>query len=116
MWTDTPLARLFCPEEEWHLLSSRSKLEQMIKAIRKAISKRQLDPLHAFDMLDANGTGRLNYNDMQRALAWMQLGFSARDYYEVVRFADPENLGFVLGFGSAFCPSFFSHPFLIPGL
>ena len=29
MWTDTPLARLFCVEEDWHLLKSRAILEQV---------------------------------------------------------------------------------------
>ena len=110
MWTDTPIAYLFSAKEDWHLLKSRAKLEQVTKymyrsifnwltfikinkAIRRAIVKRQLDPFRAFDAYDKEERGIVSLSDLQRILASMHLAFSARDYYEVTRLADPKNIG-----------------------
>jgi Ca2+-binding EF-hand superfamily protein len=55
--------------------------------------KRQLNPFRAFDAFDKEERGIVSLSDLQRILASMQLAFSARDYYEVARLADPKNIG-----------------------
>tara|TARA_R110002050_G_scaffold67051_9_gene145292 strand:+ start:424 stop:735 length:312 start_codon:yes stop_codon:yes gene_type:complete len=67
----------------------------MKKVIKKVIVKRQVDPAALFDAGDVSGEGVISYNDLQRTLSCMRLGFSAREYYEVVRLADPDNIGYV---------------------
>ena len=94
LWTDTPLAKIFTPQEEWHLLRTRSKLEQVKNAITKAIKERRCNPIQAFARFDADGDGYLTYEEVQRIFEWMQLGFSPRDYYEVICLADTENIGY----------------------
>jgi hypothetical protein len=93
LWGDTPLAKIFTPQEEWHLLRTRALLEQVTDAILKGIKTRQLDPVGAFARFDIDQDGFLSYEELQRAFEWMQLGFSPRDYYVVVRHADSANIG-----------------------
>jgi len=40
LWGDTPLAKLFLPQEEWHLLRTKAVLEQIIEALKKVINER----------------------------------------------------------------------------
>ena len=94
LWGDTPLAKLFTPQEEWHLLRGRAKVEQVSDAIAKAIRERKVDPILAFVRVDADADGSITYDELQRALEWMRLGFAPRDYYEVARLADQTNKGY----------------------
>jgi len=93
LWGDTPLAKIFTPQEEWHLLRTRALLEQVSDAILKAIKNRHLDPIAAFSRFDLNNEGYLSYEQLQRVFEWMQLGFAPRDYYLLVRHADSDNIG-----------------------
>jgi len=93
LWGDTPLAKIFTPQEEWHMLRTRALLEQVTDAILKSIKTRHLDPLGALARFDADTDGFLSYEELQRAFEWMQLGFSPRDYYTLVRYADSDNTG-----------------------
>merc|ERR1712137_1428306 len=93
LWGDTPLAKIFTPQEEWHLLRTRALLEQVNAAIQIAIKKRHIDPNQAFTKFDTDNDNSLSYEELQRALEWMQLGFSPRDYFTLVRHADKQNNG-----------------------
>jgi hypothetical protein len=42
LWDDTPLAKLFTPQEEWHLIRARSMLNQLSTMITKAIKTRKI--------------------------------------------------------------------------
>jgi hypothetical protein len=96
LWGDTPLAKIFTPQDEWHLLRARAKVEQISDAIGKAIRERKIDPIMAFSRVDSDADGNVTYDELQRALEWMRLGFAPRDYYEVARLVDKGNNGYVL--------------------
>jgi hypothetical protein len=42
LWDDTPLAKIFTPQSEWHLIRARAMLHQVSLAITKAIKKRKV--------------------------------------------------------------------------
>jgi hypothetical protein len=95
MWADTPVAKIFLPQQEWHLIRTRAILEQINKALQKAVREKHHDIYALFNQMDEDGDGSLDYQEMQRLLEWLQLGFSPKDYYEVIRFADTANKGYV---------------------
>jgi Ca2+-binding EF-hand superfamily protein len=68
-------------------------LEQINEALKKAVNEQNHDIYALFDRFDADGDGCLDYQEMQRLFEWVQLGFSPKDYYEVIRFADKDNQG-----------------------
>ena len=49
LWTDTPLAKLFTPRAEWHLLRTRALVQQLAQALRRNLSARRIDPYAVFD-------------------------------------------------------------------
>eukprot|EP01098_Paradermamoeba_levis_P009293 TRINITY_DN385_c0_g1_i11.p1 TRINITY_DN385_c0_g1~~TRINITY_DN385_c0_g1_i11.p1 ORF type:complete len:781 (-),score=237.18 TRINITY_DN385_c0_g1_i11:81-2390(-) len=87
LWGDTPLAKIFTPQEEWHLLRSRATLEQFVHALGKATKKRGVDAALSFLKLDSDNDGCLSEEELQRCLEVLNLGFSPRDCYEIVRLA-----------------------------
>jgi hypothetical protein len=95
LWGDTPLARLFAPQEEWRLLPARAVVEQARVAIKRAIASRGVDPYDVFARLDADHDGAVTYEQVQRLFEWLRLGFSPGDCYEVARMADPQGSGLV---------------------
>lgn len=95
LWTDTPLAKLFLPQEEWKMLRTRALVEQIGEAMKKAVFERHHDIYALFDRFDEDGDGKLNYKDLQQLLEWLQLGFSPKDYYEAIKYADVENNGLI---------------------
>lgn len=40
VWDDTPLAKIFTPQEEWHMIRARAVLQQVTVAIERAIKTR----------------------------------------------------------------------------
>jgi hypothetical protein len=44
LWADTPLAKLFTPQHEWHLLRARAAQQQLALALRRSITTRRTDP------------------------------------------------------------------------
>jgi len=53
IWEDTPIAKLFTSKDEWYLISSRSILKNIHRALRKAMIKDDnLKPLEIFDAFD----------------------------------------------------------------
>lgn len=90
LWIDTPLAKVFTDKEDWHLLKARAKIQQVETAIK---IKKKLDARKVFLRFDADGDQCLSYEELQRALEAMGLGFSPRDVAEIVRLADRRNVG-----------------------
>ena len=86
LWDDTPIAKLFTDEKEWHLLSARAKIKHFIDAIQRAIKTRTppLDPISLFSSFDEAGKGVLKSTQLTRCLESMQLGFSPADIGIVV--------------------------------
>jgi len=92
LWIDTPLAKVFTEECDWHLLKAKAKIQQVELAIR---SKKKLDARKVFLRFDQDGDGVLTYDQLQRAFVAMNLSFSPRDLAEIVRLADRTNTGMV---------------------
>lgn len=92
LWADTPLAKVFTEKEDWHLLRARAKIQQMETAIR---TKKKLDARAIFCRFDDDHDGCLSYEELQRAIQAMRLGFAPRDVAELVRLADRRNVGYV---------------------
>ena len=57
LWVDTPLAKLFTAQAEWHLLRARAQLVLVRQAIRLRIASHQIDPASAFLKVDVANKG-----------------------------------------------------------
>jgi len=87
IWEDTPLAKLFTPSGEWHLLSARAKLEKISATIKKAIHKRAaifFNPFVLFDDRDILKEGCLSHDQMLEVMGAMKLDFSAQEYHQIL--------------------------------
>ena len=86
LWDDTPIAKLFTDEKDWHLLSARAKVKHLIDAMKRGIKTRTppLDPIALFSSFDERGGGVLKASQLTRCLESMQLGFSPADVGIVV--------------------------------
>jgi hypothetical protein len=93
LWTDTPLAKVFTLKEDWHLLKARAKIQEVKTAIRDKTKRQRLNARKVFLRFDSDGDACLSYDELQRALQAMQLGFAPRDISEIVRLADRGNAG-----------------------
>jgi hypothetical protein len=97
LWGDTPLAKLFTDESEWHLLKAKAALQQFVLALADAVKTRKppLNPVAIFERFDEDSDGRLSFTQLQKAVEAMHLGFSPADLAVVVRLADKSNDGSV---------------------
>jgi hypothetical protein len=91
LWGDTPLAKVFTPEEEWGELAGRAMLELVNEAVRA----RRLNPMEFFHRFDGTNVAMLTYEEAARAFDAMHLGFSPADIATVTRLADTNSDGFV---------------------
>jgi len=95
IWEDTPLAKLFVPSQEWHLLRTRAMIEKIGVAVRKAIRRRagtsKFNPYTVFDKWDANGEGSLGHEQMLEVMAALNLDFSPGDYHQALQLFPKEN-------------------------
>ncbi|OQR84514.1 hypothetical protein ACHHYP_13291 [Achlya hypogyna] len=91
LWGDTPLAKVFTKEDEWHLLSARAKMEQFQRGIRTE----KIPLLSAWHRFDGNNDGILSYDELLRCFESFQLGFSPSDLNEIIALveADTEAVG-----------------------
>src|SRR5689334_17978783 len=89
LWGDTPLAKVFTIQEEWHLLHARAKLEQVNREIRA----KRIDMSDMFKKFDLDNDGKLSFDEAQRCFESLKLGFSPGDIIEVIHLADQEGDG-----------------------
>jgi hypothetical protein len=111
LWGDTPLAKVFTAQSEWHLLTARARLQQFQQSLlrkqrqyqkKKAKGK---DPkptmaaLHlavALRRFDEDEDGRLSAEEVHKCFESFQLGFSSKELNEIIglvadaRFTDGE--------------------------
>ncbi|KAF0690318.1 Aste57867_18249 [Aphanomyces stellatus] len=80
LWGDTPLAKVFTKEDEWHLLSARAKMEQF----QRGIKAKKIGLVAAWHRFDGNNNGRLTYDELLRCFESFQLGFSPSDLNEII--------------------------------
>ncbi|CAK4253885.1 unnamed protein product, partial [Aphanomyces euteiches] len=80
LWGDTPLAKVFTKEDEWHLLSARAKMEQF----QRGIKAKKISLVSAWHRFDSNNDGRLTYDELLRCFESFQLGFSPGDLNEII--------------------------------
>ncbi|KAF0710370.1 hypothetical protein AaE_012558 [Aphanomyces astaci] len=80
LWGDTPLAKVFTKEDEWHLLSARAKMEQF----QRGIKAKKISLVTAWHRFDVNNHGRLSYDELLRCFESFQLGFSPGDLNEII--------------------------------
>lgn len=90
LWEDTPLAKVFTDRKEWHMLRARALVQQVKTALA---ARTALDCRKVFLRFDSDGDDALSYEELQRAMQAMQLGFSPRVLAEIVRLADSNNNG-----------------------
>jgi len=88
VWDDTPLAKIFTPQDEWHMIRARAILQQVTVAINRTIKTRKKpkpwwNPYDIFKAYDADADGCLNRDELIHAFEEMKLEFSPQDYYEI---------------------------------
>jgi len=88
LWDDTPLAKIFTPQEEWHMIRAKAILQQLSIAIEKTVKTRKKpnpwwNPYKIFTEHDTDEDGCLNRDELIRMFEAMKLDFSSTDYYEV---------------------------------
>ncbi|TYZ50886.1 hypothetical protein PybrP1_007186 [[Pythium] brassicae (nom. inval.)] len=82
LWGDTPLAKAFTKEDEWHLLSARARLQQFQQSLQR--TKRTLLVPSALRRFDENDDGRLRAEEILKCLESFQLGFSGAELNEII--------------------------------
>ena len=80
-------------DEESSHLASAAIVQQVSSALAYAMRNRNLDPLSVFRKLDSEATGYLSQQQLQAAFESMKLGFSPRNYFDVVQLCDQEKQG-----------------------
>jgi hypothetical protein len=75
LWADTPLAKLFTPQHEWHMLRARAAQQQMALALRRCITGRRVNPFVV--LLEQNG-------NLQKTLEVATPDFAPSDIAAVV--------------------------------
>jgi len=75
LWMDTPVARLFTPQEEWSTLRSHALLKALRVALRE---KARLEDVEALERAE------WGYDALRNHLLRMRLGFAASDLQEAV--------------------------------
>eukprot|EP01012_Entosiphon_sulcatum_P024255 TRINITY_DN29428_c0_g1_i1.p1 TRINITY_DN29428_c0_g1~~TRINITY_DN29428_c0_g1_i1.p1 ORF type:complete len:4234 (+),score=586.19 TRINITY_DN29428_c0_g1_i1:35-12736(+) len=93
LWGDTPLAKIFTPQSEWHLLRGKATLQYMQDAIRKVMIKGKLNPIEIFRQ--HVGESSAGYEQLLRILESLRLGCAPGDYQEVIRLLDSAGTGMV---------------------
>ncbi|KAG2527068.1 hypothetical protein JM18_003170 [Phytophthora kernoviae] len=112
LWGDTPLAKVFTAQSEWHLLAARARLQQFQQSLlrkqrqyqKKKEKGKDLKPtmaaLHisvALRRFDEDEDGRLSAEEVHKCFESFQLGFSSKELNEIIgliadaRFLDGEN-------------------------
>ncbi|RHY32657.1 hypothetical protein DYB32_002374 [Aphanomyces invadans] len=89
LWGDTPLAKAFTKEDEWHLLSARAKMEQF----QRGIKAKKIGLVAAWHRFDINNHGRLSNDELLRCFESFQLGFSPGDLNEIIGLLDGQHDG-----------------------
>eukprot|EP01029_Cantina_marsupialis_P025404 TRINITY_DN6726_c0_g3_i3.p1 TRINITY_DN6726_c0_g3~~TRINITY_DN6726_c0_g3_i3.p1 ORF type:complete len:891 (+),score=259.15 TRINITY_DN6726_c0_g3_i3:877-3549(+) len=92
LWEDTPLAKLFTAESEWHMLPIRARLEQVFRAMVHHKS----DPISAFLKNDNDHDGILSPEECLQALMSLGLGFAPQEMRELVGTLDHGHIGCIL--------------------
>ncbi|KAG7392086.1 hypothetical protein PHYPSEUDO_002310 [Phytophthora pseudosyringae] len=111
LWGDTPLAKVFTAQSEWHLLAARARLQQfhqsLLRKQRQYQKKKEKgkDPkptmaaLHlavALRRFDEDEDSRLSAEEVHKCFESFQLGFSSKELNEIIgliadaRFTDGE--------------------------
>ncbi|GMF19344.1 unnamed protein product [Phytophthora fragariaefolia] len=111
LWGDTPLAKVFTAQTEWHLLTARARLQQfhqsLLRKQRQYQKKKEKgkDPkstmaaLHlavALRRFDEDEDSRLSAEEVYKCFESFQLGFSSKELNEIIgliadtRFTDGE--------------------------
>jgi len=113
LWEDTPLAKVFTEQKNWHLLHSRALIQNFHSALENK-QKRGMDVRAIFMRFfveskqeakqesaaaapagaqAASAAPALAYEDLQRMIEYLNLEFSPRDISEIVRLGDRNNSG-----------------------
>merc|ERR1719491_1012307 len=87
VWMDTPVARLFTPQEEWTGLRSRA----LQKGIQRALRERA-----RVEDVEALLQPEWRHDALRNHLLRMRLGFSAGDLSEAVRALGVDSKGMIL--------------------
>lgn len=82
LWGDTPLAKVFTKQDEWHLLSARARLQQFQQSLQR--KKRTLHVPSALQRFDENRDGRLSAEEMLKCFESFQLGYSGAELHEII--------------------------------
>ncbi|KAG6968861.1 hypothetical protein JG688_00005595 [Phytophthora aleatoria] len=99
LWGDTPLAKVFTAQSEWHLLTARARLQQfqqsLLRKQRQYQKKKEkgkdpkptLAALHlavALRRFDEDEDSRLSAEEVHKCFESFQLGFSSMELNEVI--------------------------------
>jgi len=80
---DTPLARIFTPNTEWHLLRPRATAEKIGLAVTRAVKARrktEFNPYEIFRLVDTDGDGCISLQELSHFYNLLNLDFSPADY------------------------------------
>ncbi|GMF14309.1 unnamed protein product [Phytophthora lilii] len=99
LWGDTPLAKVFTAQSEWHLLTARARLQQfqqsLLRKQRQYQKKKEkgkepkptMAALHlavALRRFDEDEDGRLSAEEVHKCFESFQLGFSSKELNEII--------------------------------
>ncbi|KAI9918712.1 hypothetical protein PsorP6_012156 [Peronosclerospora sorghi] len=99
LWEDTPLAKVFTAQSEWHLLTARARLQQFQQSLvrkqrqyqkkkeKENDPKQPLAALHlavALRQFDGDDDGRLRPEEVYKCFESYRLGFSSKELNEII--------------------------------
>lgn len=82
LWGDTPLAKVFTKQDEWHLLSARARMQQFQQSLKQ--KKRSVHLAVALRRFDENDDGRLSAEEILKCLESFQLGYASAELNEII--------------------------------
>jgi len=83
IWLDTPIARIFTPSAEWHLLRPRATAEKIGIAVTRAIKARkraEFNPYVLLRQVDKDEDGYISLQELSQFYNLLNLDFSPGDY------------------------------------
>ena len=93
LWAETPVAKIFTPQEQWHLARVFATKERFVRSLKLRMKQNaEFEPVLSFS--SRSETASLSYEDFQRLLQSFKLPrFNPIDYYDIAQMIDVHSSG-----------------------
>jgi len=95
LWEDTPVAKLFTPQEKWYLLQAHVSLQRIVETVSDAVNIRiGFNPYLIFQEFDSDNDGIVTSDELQAIFGAMHLkNLTANDFNEAFQLFEKDQEG-----------------------